>query len=77
MKKLMILGGLLGFLIGLVFGLVQGSSWPSIVWKASVATLLAGLLVRWWGRIWVRSLHESYEARLHPPSVPAAAAPKN
>lgn len=63
MKKLMILGGLLGFSIGIVFGVVQGSAWPSIVWKACAATLGAGLLVRWWGGVWTRSLRESFEQR--------------
>ena len=57
MKKFMIAGGLLGFLIGLVFGLVQQSSWPSVLWKASVATFCAGLLFRWWAGVWVESIY--------------------
>ena len=64
MKKLMMLGGLLGFSIGLVFGLAYGSSWPSIIWRASVATLCAGWLIRWWGGVWVRSLRDGYAESL-------------
>lgn len=75
MKKLMIIGGLIGFLIGIVFGLVQGVPWPSLFWRASVATFAAGLLLRWWGRVWIRSLQESYAHRLasgvEPSSQPA------
>ena len=69
MKKLMIIGGLMGFLIGIVFGLAYGSAWPFIIWRASVATLGAGLLMRWWGGVWVRSLQESYSERLGSDSV--------
>lgn len=64
MKKLMIMGGLIGFLIGVVFGLVKGVTWPALFLRACVATLAAGLLLRWWGRVWVRSLQESYAQRL-------------
>jgi hypothetical protein len=64
MKKLMMLGGLLGFSTGLVFGLACGSSWPSVIWRASVAALGAGWLIRWWGRVWVRSLREGFAANL-------------
>ena len=63
MKKVMIAGGLLGFLIGVTFGLVQGSAWPSILWRASVATLVAGMLMRWWGNFLVASLQASHIER--------------
>jgi ribose/xylose/arabinose/galactoside ABC-type transport system permease subunit len=64
MKKLMIMGGLIGFLIGVVFGFVEGVAWPTLFVRASVATLTAGLLLRWWGQLWLRSLKESYDQRL-------------
>jgi hypothetical protein len=63
MKKLMITGGLLGFVIGISFGLLQHSGWPSILWRASVAAFGSGVLMRWWGRIWVRSLQQAYQER--------------
>ncbi|MFO1497075.1 MAG: hypothetical protein U1G07_01535 [Verrucomicrobiota bacterium] len=64
MKKFMIAGGLLGFAIGLVFGYVQNSSWPLMIWRASVASVCGGLLLRWWARVWVNSLHEIYQQKL-------------
>jgi hypothetical protein len=64
MKRLMILGGLMGFCIGVAFGLVQGSAWPSILWRACAATYAAGLLMRWWGRVWIQGLQQSYQERL-------------
>lgn len=64
MKKLMMMGGLLGFLIGIVFGLAQGVTWPELFLRASVAALAAGLLLRWWGRVWIRGLQESCDQRM-------------
>jgi hypothetical protein len=73
MKKVMIAGGLLGFLIGVTFGLVQGSSWPSILWRASVATAVAGMLMRWWGNFLVASLQAAHAERLSAAAAMAAA----
>jgi len=50
-------------MIGIVFGLLQGSAWPSVLWRASVATFCAGMLMRWWGRIWVHSLELHYNEK--------------
>ncbi len=58
MKLLMVIGGLLGFLISLLLGLAQASAWPSILWHASVAAFGAGILMRWWGRLWLTSLQQ-------------------
>ena len=58
MKLLMISGGLIGFLIGIFFGMAQGSEWPAILWRASVAAFLAGVVLRWWGRVWIKSLRQ-------------------
>ncbi|MEK7675874.1 MAG: hypothetical protein AAB676_08595 [Verrucomicrobiota bacterium] len=58
MKLLMVIGGLLGFVISLVIGLVQSSAWPSVLWRASAAALVAGILMRWWGRIWLTNLQQ-------------------
>jgi len=59
MRVMMVFGGLVGFSIGLAFGLANASPWPSIIWRASFASLAAGLLMRWWGRVWMRSLREA------------------
>jgi len=71
MKQMMLIGGLLGFLIGLSFGLAQSSEWPSVLWRASVAAYVAGLLLRWWGRIWIRSLQQAHQQRLTAAPAPA------
>ncbi|MEW6156426.1 MAG: hypothetical protein AB1813_03280 [Verrucomicrobiota bacterium] len=60
---MMILGGLLGFTIGVGFGLAQSSGWPSILWRASLAAYVGGLLLRWWGRVWARSLQQAHQER--------------
>ncbi len=73
MKKLMILGGLMGFLIGVGFGLAQASEWPSVIWRASIAAYVGGLLLRWWGRIWVQSFQEACEQRENVPAAEAEA----
>jgi hypothetical protein len=51
MKSLMILGALIGFSIGLLFGLADNGQWPSALWRASAAALIASVLLRWWGRV--------------------------
>jgi hypothetical protein len=60
----MILGGLIGFLIGISFGIAQGSAWPAVIWRASVATFLAGVVLRWWGGVWIKSLQQAQRERL-------------
>ena len=64
MKKLMIMGGLIGFLIGILLGLMQGVGWPALLWRGSIASLAVGLLLRWDGGVWIRSLLESRAQRL-------------
>ena len=61
MKSLMILGGLIGLAIGLSFGLANRSDWPDALWRASAAALAAAVLMRWWGRVWLKSLRAAHE----------------
>ena len=63
MKLMMMLGGLLGFGIGLVFSWAQGSPWPSVLWRASVAAFASGLLLRWWGRLWIHALQQAHREK--------------
>ena len=63
MKLIMVLGGLLGFGIGLGFSWAQGSGWPSAVWRSAIAALLAGILLRWWGRLWIQCLQDSHREK--------------
>ena len=59
MKKLMLLGGMLGFGIGAIFGRLQEASDSTILWRSCVAALAAGLLMRWWGRLWITNLKDT------------------
>lgn len=73
MKLIMVLGGLIGFAIGFGFSWAQGSAWPTVLWRAAAMALLAGLLLRWWGRLWVRCLRDAYqEKRAHAAALAAA-----
>ena len=71
----MILGGLIGFLIGISFGIAQGSAWPAVIWRASIATFLAGILLRWWGAVWVKGLRQAHRERLAAAEKMPSAAP--
>ena len=68
----MLLGGLIGFLIGILMGTTQHSLWPTILWRASIAAFLAGIVLRWWGRVWINSLHQAKQNR---PIVPESVRP--
>jgi hypothetical protein len=61
MKKLMITGGLAGFLIGIISGCFRNGEWPTVIWRASVGACGAGVLLRWWGGIWLRTLRQNAE----------------
>lgn len=75
MKLLVLIGGIVGFAVGLVSGVLAGCSWPTTIWHACLATCVAALLVRWWGRIWIQSLKQSYREHIaalaHQPQQPA------
>lgn len=64
MKLFMITGGWLGFSLAAGLSLAQGCSWPSLLLRACVAALVAGMLFRWWGRIWIHGLHQAQAERL-------------
>ena len=72
MRAWMLIGGMIGFLIGISFGLAQGSAWPSVIWRASAAAFVAGILLRWWGRMWIKSLQDAHRERLNRKDEPAA-----
>lgn len=80
MKAFIILGAIVGFAIGAGFGLAGSSPWPATFWRACAAALLAAVLTRWWSKVWIRSLRESFEHRAAPrtpvdiPAKPAAKA---
>ena len=64
MKKMMILGGLVGFLIGMGFGFASQNDWVIVLLKACIAAYLAGLMMRWWARMWVRCLRDAFKEKL-------------
>jgi hypothetical protein len=68
MKSLMILGALIGFSIGLLFGLADNGQWPGALWRASAAAVIASVMLRWCGRVWVKSLRNAAEQRLNEPA---------
>ncbi len=63
MKALMVLGATFGFLIGAGFGWAGRAEWPAALWNASAAALAAGLLMRWWGGVWIKSLQRAIQER--------------
>lgn len=56
MKMMMLTGAALGFGVGITFSLLRASPWPTVVWHASVAAYVAGMMFRWWGRHWTKNL---------------------
>ena len=76
MKKLMILGALIGFLAGTILGLKQGSPWPDVLWRASLACVGASFLFRWWGRVWLKALQAARVEKLNLADVPQSPSAK-
>ena len=70
-KALIILGSVVGFLIGVAFGIASESPWPSALWRACAAALMAAMLTRWWGRVLLNGLSDSLHQR-HARRVPTA-----
>ncbi len=62
MKKSMMLGGLIGFLLGMSLALLQHCTWSVVFWRASAASLVCGLMLRWWMRQWISGFRASQEA---------------
>jgi hypothetical protein len=63
MKSLLLIGGLLGFGIGLLFSWAGESPWPASLWHACLAAYVTGVLLRWWGGAWRRSLEAALRER--------------
>ena len=64
MKSLMLLGGWIGLGIGLLFGLADNGQRPDTLWRACAAALMGGVMLRRWGRVWMRSLREAGAKRV-------------
>ena len=59
----MLMGGLTGFTIGIAFGSAEGGAGPETIVRASIAALIAGVLMRWWGRVWIKGLESAYREK--------------
>ena len=77
MKLIMVFGGVIGFGIGMTFSWAQGSSWPAVLWRSAMAALVSGILLRWWGRLWLKCLQESFLERQAALKKQAASTPSN
>ena len=64
MRLLMAFGGLIGFSIGLSMGWAQDCPPQIMLLRASVAAFLAGVVLRWWGRVWVKSYQQAQQQKL-------------
>ena len=58
MKFLIVIGGFLGFACGIALGWANGGEGSSVIWKSCVAAYLAGLMMRWWGGMWLKGLRQ-------------------
>lgn len=63
MKVLMLTGAVIGFLLGIGLGIAGEVNWPSVFLRAAFAAVGLGLLMRWWGGVWLRGVQASHEQR--------------
>jgi len=63
MKIFMLIGAIIGFLLGISLGLARHSDWPTTLWHGCLAAAGLGLLMRWWGGVWLGGLQTSLEQR--------------
>ena len=69
----MIIGALMGFLIGSGFGLSRQGDWPGTFWKACVTAYLAGMLMKWWAKTWMKALEETLQKKARQETAPEEA----
>ena len=61
MKSMMILGSITGFILGAGSSMNADCTGATVFWHASVAALVAGILARWCGRMWITGLADAME----------------
>ncbi len=76
MKVLMLVGALAGFTIGAGCGWAQGCHASDILWRAALGAYAGGLLLRWWGRLWLKSLRQACVDRVDAAAAAEAQAEK-
>ncbi|HVM59893.1 MAG TPA: hypothetical protein VMV72_03420 [Verrucomicrobiae bacterium] len=65
MKLLLLTGGLIGFGMGFGLGLVHEQSLPHALAHACIALYVGALLMRWWGRVWIKALQDAQRGHSH------------
>lgn len=76
MKTIMLAGAFTGFSIGVACGWAQDCPASDILWRASVGTYVGGYLMRWWGRLWLKSLRQACQDKAAAAALAAAEAEK-
>jgi hypothetical protein len=74
MKVLMLIGGVTGFAIGAACGWNQDCPASEVLWRAALGTYAGGLLLRWWGRHWLKNFRDACEEKLAAAEAAAAKA---
>jgi hypothetical protein len=75
MKLLTILGALIGFSVGVGVGMARANEWSGIFWRATLSAVAAGLLLRWWGHLWLQCWDTANKERAAEAAKAAAPAP--
>jgi len=65
MKLLLLTGGLIGFGMGFGLGLVHEQSLPHALAHACIALYVGAMLMRWWGRVWIKALEDARQEHSH------------
>ena len=66
MKLLMTAGAIFGFLGSLSLGVANDGEWGAVLWRAMAAAFVCGLMLRWWGRLWLKCLAKVQQDGLLP-----------
>ncbi len=61
----MIMGGFIGFLVGIISSSASlGWQSPMVLFRGSISAAIGGLLLRWWGRLWIRCISQAHSERV-------------
>ncbi|GDY23908.1 hypothetical protein LBMAG56_52550 [Verrucomicrobiota bacterium] len=47
-------------------GVANDGEWGTMLWRATAAAFVCGLMLRWWGRLWLKCLVEVQQESLLP-----------
>lgn len=63
MKRMMLTGAMTGFACGFGIGWARETPLEDAFFHACLGAYLVGMLMRWWGGVWVQGLRESCAER--------------